>query len=106
MTYKQLTESSPAILVEFYASWCPHCQKMMPIVAEVARKLAGTAEVRQLDIDENDEASQEAGADTIPTFILYVDGREVWRQSGEMQEADLLGKVLSLVPKGADDAKN
>lgn len=93
MTYKELTQSAPVVLVEFYASWCPHCQRMMPVVAAVKEKTAGRVALHQLDIDENDAASQEAGADTIPTFILYVGGKEVWRQSGEMQEADLLGKV-------------
>lgn len=95
MTYKELTESAPAVLVEFYASWCPHCQRMMPIVADVKKKLAGRVEVAQFDIDENSELADSQRVETIPTFILYHNGREVWRQSGEMAEADLLARAES-----------
>lgn len=93
MTYKELIESAPEVLVEFYASWCPHCQRMMPIVADVKKRVEGRAVVAQFDIDENTELSDQEGVETIPTFILYKNGREVWRQSGEMAEEDLLEKV-------------
>ena len=93
MTYKELTESVPVVLVEFYASWCPHCQRMMPIVADIKKKVEGKAVVAQFDIDEYTELSDQEGVQTRPTFILYRNGSEVWRQSGEMAEAELLAKV-------------
>lgn len=93
MTYKELIESAPVVLVEFYASWCPHCQRMMPVVADVKKKVEGSAVVAQFDIDENTELSDKEGVETIPTFILYRNGKEVWRQSGEMSESDLLSHV-------------
>ena len=95
MTYKELTDSKTLLLVEFYASWCPHCQRMMPIVEQVKELLSGTAEVVQLDIDRNQEAATEAGAESIPTFIVYKDGREMWRHSGEIDGEVLLSKVQS-----------
>ena len=51
MDYKNLIESAPVVLVEFYASWCPHCQRMMPVVAQVKERIAGRAEIKQIDID-------------------------------------------------------
>lgn len=93
MTYKELTNSAPVVLVEFYASWCPHCQRMMPVVADVKERVAGKAKVAQFDIDENSELADSERVETIPTFILYKNGREVWRQSGEMAEEDLLRHV-------------
>lgn len=95
MTYNQLIESSPVVLVEFFATWCPHCQKMMPVVEQIKTLLDGRVPVYQLDIDRNQETADEAGAKSIPTFIIYRDGREVWRQSGEMEGEVLLGKVES-----------
>lgn len=95
MTYSEIISSQPVVLVEFFATWCPHCQKMMPVVAQVKSKLSGRAEVVQLDIDENRQAADEAKADTIPTFILYRDGKEIWRQSGEISQEALLAKVES-----------
>lgn len=95
MTYSQMIQSNPVVLVEFFATWCPHCQKMMPVVEQVKTLLDGRAPVYQLDIDRNQETAEEAGANSVPTFIIYRDGREVWRQSGEMDGEVLLGKVES-----------
>ena len=95
MTYDQEIRSSKVVLMEFYASWCPHCQRMMPIVAQVKERLGGRANVCQLDIDNNKEAADTAGVKSIPTFIIYVDGKEVWRHTGEIDGEVLLSKVES-----------
>lgn len=97
MTYSEIISSQPVVLVEFYATWCPHCQKMMPVVAQVKSSLEGRAAVYQFDIDQNQQTAEAAGADTIPTFILYRDGKEVWRHSGEIEESVLSSKVESVL---------
>ena len=76
MKYTEIINSNPYVLVEFYASWCPHCQKMMPIVAEIKKLLADTLKVEQFDIDEYQDLASEAGAESIPTFILYHNGED------------------------------
>lgn len=93
MNYSEIINSNPVVLVEFYASWCPHCKRMMPVVEQVKDLLAGKVNVYQFDIDENEELSDREGVKTIPTFIIYRDGKEQWRQSGEMDGQVLLGKV-------------
>ncbi len=93
MNYTELITSEPVVLVEFFATWCPHCKRMMPIVEQIKELLEGTVSVYQLDIDQNDEASDEAGVNSVPTFILYKNGKEVWRQSGEMEAQVLLSKI-------------
>lgn len=97
MNYTEAIKSSNVVLVEFYASWCPHCQKMMPIVAQVKELLQGTVNVFQYDIDENQTTADAEGVNSIPTFIIYRNGREVWRQSGEMEGQALLDKVQSFL---------
>ena len=93
MDYKNLIESAPVVLVEFYASWCPHCQRMMPVVAQVKERIAGRAEIKRIDIDENNDIADELGVKTVPTFIVYKNGREQWRQSGEIDGDMLVRKV-------------
>ncbi|MCM1348448.1 MAG: thioredoxin family protein [Firmicutes bacterium] len=95
MEYTEAINSSRVVLVEFYASWCPHCQRMMPIVEQVKELLQGSAEVFQLDIDLNRELADRERIESLPTFIVYRDGREQWRQSGEMDGQVLLAKVQS-----------
>lgn len=93
MNYSEIINSNPVVLVEFYASWCHHCKRMMPVVEQVKELLAGKVNVYQFDIDENEELSDREGVKTIPTFIIYRDGKEQWRQSGEMDGQMLLSKV-------------
>lgn len=83
------------MLVEFFASWCPHCQKMMPVVEQLRELLEGQADVVQLNVDIDSEAADEAKANSIPLFIICRDGKELWRQSGEMDGQALLSKVQS-----------
>lgn len=95
MNYSEIIKSSEVVLVEFFASWCPHCQRMMPIVAQIKELLAGQVNVYQFDIDENSELASEEGADSVPTFIIYKNGKEVWRESGEIDGQLLLSKIQS-----------
>ncbi|MDE5552847.1 MAG: thioredoxin family protein [Muribaculaceae bacterium] len=88
-----LKDEKGVVLVEFYATWCPHCQKMMPVVADVKALLEGRANVYQFDIDQNNELANELKVNSIPTFIIYKNGVEEWRASGEMDGNVLVSKV-------------
>ncbi len=89
----ELKADKGLVLVEFYASWCPHCQRMMPVVADVKALLEGTANVYQFDIDENSGLASELGVESIPTFIVFKGGEEMWRGSGEMEGDALVRHV-------------
>lgn len=93
MDYNELINSGKTVLIEFFASWCPHCQRMMPIVQQIRELLDGKVDVYQFDIDEYKELAGENKVESIPTFIVYRDGKEMWRQSGEMAADVLLSKV-------------
>ena len=97
MNYTEAINSNKVVLVEFFATWCPHCQRMMPIVAQVKEKLADRAKVVQLDIDKNQALADELGVEGVPTFIVYKDDNEVWRGSGEMPESELLNQVQAFL---------
>ena len=93
MDYKELINSNPVVVVEFYACWCPHCQKMMPVVDQIKQLLGDRAAVHQFDIDENQSLADATGVESIPTFIIYKNGVEVWKQSGEMEGDVLYSKI-------------
>ncbi|MCM1293500.1 MAG: thioredoxin family protein [Bacteroides sp.] len=95
MDYSDIISSSKVVLVEFYATWCPHCQRMMPVVEQLKELLEGQVDVYQLDIDKNDAIAEEEDVQSTPTFILYRNGREVWRQAGEMDGQLLLSRIES-----------
>lgn len=90
---KQLMDAKGTVLVEFYATWCPHCKRMMPVVDDIKALYEGRLTVFQFDIDENDELATELDVKSIPTFIIYRDGEEQWRSSGEMPAETLSSKI-------------
>lgn len=97
MNYTEAINSTPVVLVEFYATWCPHCQRMMPVIEQIKELLEGQVDIYQLDIDQNAELSDLEKVNATPTFILYKDGKPVWRESGEMDGQFLLDKIQSLM---------
>lgn len=95
MEYTEAIRSSQVVLVEFYATWCIHCQHMMPIVEQIKEKLKGTVNIYQVDIDNNRQLAEAENIDATPTFIIYKDSNRVWRNSGEMEKSKLLNKIES-----------
>lgn len=95
MTYNQAISSAPVVLVEFYATWCPHCQRMMPVVEQVKELVAGQASVFQIDIDRDPGDAEANEVNSTPTFLLYVNDRETWRHSGEIDGNALLARIES-----------
>ena len=96
-SYTDLTNSSRVVMIEFYATWGPHCQRMMPVVEQVKELLQGRVKVYQFDIDENKSKAGEADVESVPTFIIYRNGKEMWRNSGEMEGEVLLSKIESVL---------
>ncbi len=95
MEYTELINSTPVVLVEFYATWCPHCRRMMPVIEEIKELLADKVDVYQFDIDENQEIADLENIRSTPTFIIYRNGKQVWRESGELDGQFLLDKLQS-----------
>lgn len=95
MDYTDAIKSTPVVLVEFFATWCGHCKAMAPVVEQIKELLAGKVDVYQLDIDRNARLADVEKITGTPTFIIYRDGKAVWRESGEMDGQLLLEKIQS-----------
>lgn len=72
------------VMAEFYATWCPHCQRMKPVVEEFRKLMEGTLEMVEVDIDQEDSLADFYSIEVTPTFILFRKGEQLWRQSGEL----------------------
>ncbi|MDE6135198.1 MAG: thioredoxin family protein, partial [Muribaculaceae bacterium] len=80
--YESMIRSSEVVMVEFYATWCPHCMRMMPVVAQIRELLSESAQIFQIDVDKDEAATEAASITSTPTFIIYKRGEEVWRGTG------------------------
>ncbi len=88
-TLKAAIRSSRPTLAEFYADWCPHCQRMMPVVAQLKREVGEKVNIVQIEGDRNPDLMKEYSVNSYPTWIIFVDGHEAWRDGGEKPLSEL-----------------
>lgn len=85
--------SSGVTLVDFYADWCGPCRMIAPIVEELSSELDGKAKIAKLDIESAQKVTSNYGVTSIPTLVLFKDGKEVDRVVGVKGKEELKGLV-------------
>lgn len=87
---QHLQRNDLPLVVDVWAPWCGPCKTMAPQFAAAARSMATEARFAKLNSDEAPELASRLGIRSIPTLIVYRQGREVARQSGVMDSARLM----------------
>ena len=84
---------SGIVLVDFWATWCLPCNIMAPILNDLSEVLTGNASVGKLDVDQNRSASAKYGVRSIPTLVLFKNGKEINRFVGVKTKDFLLKEI-------------
>jgi thioredoxin 1 len=80
--FNELIQSAKPVLVDFYAEWCGPCQMMKPRLLDVAERLGNEAKIVQIDIDKEKALAERFHIQSVPTLIIFKNGKQLWRQSG------------------------
>jgi thioredoxin len=91
--YKTYTTSSNVVLIDFGAEWCPPCRKMEPVINELEAAAKDTYRIVKVDGGININVMQQQHVAALPTFIIYKNGKEVWRKQGVVEKSELLTQL-------------
>lgn len=87
--YKELSRSKDLVLVDFGAEWCPPCKKMEPVLEQLQKDLAGKFKLVKVDGGIDINVMKDQKVETLPVFIIYKNGKEVWRKQGVAELSEL-----------------
>lgn len=94
-TFRELITSSTPVLVDFYADWCNPCKTMSSILVNVKEAQADNIRIIKVNVDKNRETALKYSIQSIPTLMIFKDGKQLWRQSGVVS-SDELNRIIDM----------
>ncbi len=85
------------VLIDFHAHWCMPCVMMSPIVEEISKKFKGKIKVGKVNVDEAHELAQKYNVRSIPTFIIFKEGKVAEQFVGAVSKDELEKKIKKLL---------
>ncbi|BBN12703.1 thioredoxin [Marchantia polymorpha subsp. ruderalis] len=92
-----IANSDLPVLVDFYATWCGPCQFMAPILSEVGKEMQEKIRIVKVDTEKYPAIASRYGIRSLPTFVIFVDGRPINWKEGYLNKEDLIAHVDSVL---------
>ena len=89
----EVLHSETPVLVDFWAEWCAPCRMLAPVIEQINDDYAGRVKVAKLDVDAAPVISAQLGVMSIPTVILFVNGKAAQRMVGFLPKPSLKAKI-------------
>jgi thioredoxin 1 len=82
-------KSESPVVVDFWAEWCGPCRTIGPSLEDISNELAGKVKIVKLNVDENPEIAGKFGVRSIPTLMIFKDGKLADQKVGALSKGDL-----------------
>ena len=82
--FKEIVNSHELVLIDFFAEWCGPCKGMVPVLQDLKEDLDETIRIVKVDTDKHQQVSAQYQIRSIPTLILFKNGKQVWKQAGAL----------------------
>ena len=81
-SFNDKINSNQLTLVDFFATWCGPCKTMAPMLTDLKKRVGEDASILKIDVDQNPALAQKFKIQSVPTLVLFKNGKPLWRQSG------------------------
>lgn len=82
-------KSTVPVVVDFWAEWCGPCKMIGPSLEEIAKEMGGKVKITKLNVDENPAVSGKLGIRSIPTLMMFKDGKLTSQKVGALPKSEL-----------------
>ena len=103
--FEELLDEEPVLFVDFYADWCGPCKAVAPVVERAAKHYSGRMTFAKLNIDGNPDSAARFGVRSIPTMILFRDGKQTSRMQGYIPDDKLRAHLDRYAPPPEEPAE-
>lgn len=94
---KEVIQNKGIVLVDFFATWCPPCKMLSPVLEEISES-RGPYEIVKINIDENLNVSSEYNIEVVPTMLVFKNGKVIDKAVGYMPK----GEIVNMLNKHID----
>ena len=93
----EVVKSDKPVLIDFWATWCGPCRMIAPIVEELAVEYDGKAKIGKVDVDENQQIAIKFGVRSIPTLLIFKDGKLNDTIIGAVPKSQIITKLNAVL---------
>lgn len=95
-SFQDLIASSTPTVIDFFATWCGPCRMVTPILEDLKSDMGENVRVYKIDVDQNQNLAAQYKVRSIPTIMIFKDGKLQWRESGVQSKATLKSVLATI----------